>query len=58
MSLFIIITLLTCELQEQKTKVTQINVQEAMRKKGKTPMFKDREKTPACNRATDSQERC
>ena len=26
-----------------------------MRKKGKTPMFKDREKTLACNRVTDSQ---
>ena len=26
-----------------------------MRKKGKTAMFKDREKMPACNRVADSQ---
>jgi len=30
-------------------------VQEAMREKGKIPMSKDREKTPKCNRAADSQ---
>jgi len=36
-------------------KVTQSNVQEAMRKKSKTPMSKDRDKTPACNRGTDLQ---
>ena len=39
LSLFIIITLLTCELQERKTKVTQSNVKEAMRKKGKSQFY-------------------
>ena len=36
-----------CELQERKRKVTQSNVQEAMKEKGKAPMFRDKEKMPS-----------
>ena len=40
-------SLLMCELQERKTEVTQSNVQEAMKEKGKAPMLRDREKMPS-----------
>ena len=40
-------SLLMCELQERKTEVTQSNVLEAMREKGKVPMLRDREEMPS-----------